>query len=143
MSYQDYEVRLTFLSSESGSVEYTFPYVFSIADPEPRHKDIIHEGNRADGSIRIPGGKRSQDIIIRGKLFDSDGYEDLTSLITAMRNAITTEPGTLTLKHRPITGGAWTTNWQYTVFRSREIIFPESFRIQDQEYEVTFKVLSY
>ena len=143
MSYQDYEVRITFESAESGSIEYILPLAQQVEDPEPRNKDVIHEGNRGDGSIRIPGGKKSHEIIIRGKLWDEDGYEDLTDLMTAMREAIPTSPGTLTMKHRPLTGGAWTTDWQYTVFRNQEITFPQSFRTGVQDYEITFFVLSY
>jgi hypothetical protein len=38
-----------------------------------------------------------------------------------------------------LTGGAdWVIDWQYTVIRTTEIVFPESLRTDIQEYEVTF-----
>jgi len=122
---------------------YKLPYVFHIDDPQPKNKDIVHHGNRADGSIKIPGGKRSHEITVRGKLFDEDGYEDLTTLMNTMRTTITTPPGVLSMEHRPLTGGNWTTDWEYTVFRNQEIVFAQSDRTGIQEYECNFLVLSY
>lgn len=140
MGYQDYTVRLTFLSSETGSVEYTFPNVFSISDPKEGMKATVIEGNRGDGSIVIPGGKKSQEIIIRGKLFDADGYKDLTTLMNDMRTEITTDLATLTMKHYD---SGWVTDWTYTVRRINEIEFDESMRIGIQPYSARFLVVAY
>jgi len=140
MGYQNYTVRLTFLSSETGSVEYTFPNVFSISDPKEGMKATVIEGNRGDGSIVIPGGKKSQEIVIRGKLFDADGYKDLTALMTDMRDKITTELATLTMKHYD---GGWVTDWSYTIRRINEIEFDESMRIGTQPYSARFLVVAY
>ena len=140
MGYQDYTVRLTFLSSESGSVEYTFPNVFSVSDPKEGMKATVIHGTRGDGAIVIPGGKKSQEIRIRGKLFDADGYKDLTALMNDMRSKITTDLATLTMKHND---GGWVTDWTHSVRRIDEINFPSSMRIGMQEYEISFLVLTY
>jgi len=140
MAFQNYTVRLTFLSSETGSVEYIFPNVFSVSDPSAGMKATVIEGNRGDGSIVIPGGKKSQEIIIRGKLFDADGYKDLTALMTDMRDKVTTELGTLTMKHYD---GGWINNWSYSVRRISEIEFDESMRLGIQPYSVRFLVVAY
>ena len=140
MAYKNYTVRVTFLSSESGSVEYAFPNVFSVSDPKEGMKATVIHGTRGDGAIVIPGGKKSQEIRIRGKLFDSDGYKDLTALMNDMRNEVTTELATLTMKHYD---GGWATDWSYTVRRIDEIEFPSSMRIGVQEYNIGFLVVAY
>lgn len=140
MGYKNYQVKLTFLSSETGSVEYTFPNVFSLADPKEGMKATIIEGNRGDGSIVIPGGKKSQEIIIRGKLFDADGYKDLTTLMNTMKSSVTTELGTLTMKHYD---SGWVNDWSYSVRRINEIEFDESMRIGIQPYSIKFLVVAY
>jgi len=140
MAYQDYTVKITFLKDESGAVEYQLPHVQSVDDPKEGIKATVIQGTRGDGSIVIPGGKKSQEIVVRGKLFDADGYKDLTTLMNTMRTSVTTDVGTLTMKHYD---GGWITDWQYTVRRITEIRFPSSMRTQDQDYEITFLVLAY
>ena len=139
----NWEVKVTFLSSESGAVEYTFPYLQQVSDPEAGMKATVIKGNRANGSIVISGGKRSPQIQVRGKLFDNDGYADITSLMNTMRSDVDTAQGTLTLKHRPLTGGDWSTVWSYTVRRIDEIRFPQSMRTNSQDYEINFLILSF
>lgn len=140
MAYKDYSVRLTFLSEETGSVEYTFPNVFSISDPSAGMKATVIEGNRGDGSIVIPGGKKSQEIIIRGKLFDADGYKALTALMTDMRTKVNNDLATLTMEHYD---GGWQPDWAYSVRRISEIEFDESMRTGVQPFSVRFLVVAY
>lgn len=121
--------------------EYVFPHIFQISDPKEGMKATVIEGTRGDGVIVIPGGKKSQEIIVRGRLIDNDGYADLTTLINTMRNMVTTDQVTLTLEHW--TGSTWQQDWQYTVRRIDEIDFPESLRIWEQEYSVRFLVIAY
>lgn len=102
-------------------------------------KDTIIEGNRADGAIIIPAGKKSQTITIRGILF-AKGYVNITNLMNTMKISITTDVATLTMKHYD---EGWVTDWSYTVRRIGEIIFPESLRTSSQKYEVNFLVLAY
>ena len=134
-----YIVKVVLNSGLSG--EYTFPHVFSLSDPKEGMKATVIEGTRGDGSIVIPGGKKSQEITIQGRLIDNDGYADVTSLMTTMRNSVTTNQVTLTLMHW--TGSTWANDWQYTVRRIGEIDFPESLRTWDQEYSVRFLVIAY
>ena len=135
-----YTVRLVLNSGISGS-EYIFPCVFSISDPKEGMKATVIEGTRGDGSIVIPGGKKSQEIRVRGRLIDNDGYADLTTLMATMRTMVTTNQATLTLEH--LSGASYTTDWSYTVRRISEINFPESLRIWEQEYEISFLVIAY
>jgi hypothetical protein len=134
-----YTVQLVLNNGISGS-EYIFPHVFSVSDPKEGMKATVIEGTRGDGVIIIPGGKKSQEIIIRGRLIDNDGYADLTSLMTTMRTMVTTNQATLTMEHWTTT---WVSDWSYTVRRIDEIVFPESLRTWDQEYEVRFLVVAY
>ena len=136
----DYTVQVVLNDGISGS-EYIFPHVFKISDPQQGMKATVIEGTRGDGAIVIPGGKKSHEITINGRLIDNDGYADVTSLMSTMRSMVTTNQATLTLEH--LVGASWTTDWTYTVRRISEINFPESLRTWDQEYEVSFLVIAY
>jgi len=139
----DYTVVYTF---NSGSGEYTFPLAQKISDPEPTAKATIIEGIRGDGSVYIPGGKKSHTITLTGLLFDNDGFKDITTLMDNMRTAVNTNSATLTCKYwdpEASGGGAWVTVWAYTVRRTSEIDFGDSQRTAIQPYTVSFLVLSY
>jgi len=137
----DYLVRITFKELESPSDEYTFSVVQSESGSNlTGNKDIIIEGTRADGSILIPGGRKSQRITISGIILGAD-YKAITDLMTAMKTAITTNEATLTMEHKE--GASWIQDWEYTVQRIGEIEFEDNLRISYQPYNVTFLVLSY
>lgn len=123
-----------------GTNDYDLPHVFSVSDPSPSMKSTVIEGNRGSGSIVIPGGQKSVEITLRGNMI-ADDYEALTDLISDMKSKITTNPATLTLMQW--TGSAWENNWSYAVRRLKEINFPESLRLDVQEYEVSFFIISY
>lgn len=142
MSYSDYTVKITFLKQETGAVEYILPYIQQVSDPKEGMKAVIIGGNRGDGSVVIPGGKKSQKITVRGTLFDNDGYKDLTTLINELKDEISTDVATLTMKRLNAETG-YVNDWRYTVRRIEEIRFPKSLRTESQNYEVTFLVLSY
>lgn len=135
-----YTVQIVFNLGISGQ-EYILPHVFDLTDPKEGMKATVIEGNRGDGAIVIPGGKRSQEIIVRGRLLDNDGYEDLTTLINEMKAMITTDQSTLTLQHW--NGATWVQDWQYLVCRIDEIEFAESLRTWEQEYNIKFLVIAY
>jgi hypothetical protein len=131
-----------------GSGDYELPHVQTIKDNKEGMKATVLEGTRANGSIVIPGGKKSQTISISGILFDTDGYEDLTTLINALKAAITTSPATLTLKHYDSDhsgGGAYVNDWQYSVVRIDEIEIDDQskFRTESVNYTVAFLVTGY
>ena len=129
------------INFSDGVNNYDLPHVFYISDPKEGMKATIISGKRADGSIVIPGGKKSQEITVRGTLFDVDGYADLTTLMDEMRSKVTTNVATLTLKHW--NGSTWQNDWAYTVRRIDEIRFPESLRTDSQEFEIIFLVIAY
>ena len=129
------------INFNDGVNDYDLPLVFSISDPQPGMKATVIEGKRGDGSIVIPAGKRSQEIVVRGKLTETDdGYKDIVTLINEMRTKVTTNVATLTMKHYD---SGWINDWQYTVRRIDPIVFPESLRVTSQEYEVRFLVISF
>jgi len=132
------QVRIIF---EEGVNEYIFPVAQAVSDNEPGDKDVIIEGNRADGSIVIPGGKKSVEITVKGIIIDETGYEAITTKIGTMRTSVNTNVGTLSMQHYD--GGDWVNDWSYAVKRIGEIEFPDSFRTIDQEYTVRFLVLAY
>jgi hypothetical protein len=140
MGYQNYEVVCNF---NDGTNNYDLPHVQEIHDPNPGMKATVIHGTRGDGCLVIPGGKQSEELIIRGILFDADGYKDLTTLINEMKSKVTTDSATLTLKHKE--GASFVVDWSYTVRRNKPIIFPNSddMRTQSQPYEVRFLITSY
>ena len=136
-----YQARVVFQEEPSGSEEYVLPIVQVISDPKEGIKATIISGTRGDGSIIIPGGKRSQEIRIKGLLM-ADNYADLTTAMNTLRISFTTDLATLTLEHR-LGAGEWSTDWVYYIRRLEEISFPRSYRTGYQEYEITVLVLSY
>jgi hypothetical protein len=135
----NYTVRVIINKGVSGS-EYVLPHVYAISDPKEGMKATVITGTRGDGSIIIPGGKKSQEISVKGKLWNNDGYEDLTDLINELKIMVTTDIVTLTLEHY---NSGWVTDWSYTVRRIEEIRFSESLRTAVQEYEILFFVVAY
>ena len=136
---KNFQVVYTF---NDGSGDIILPLVYQISDPKETMKATVIEGTRGDGSIVIPGGKKSQIITIRGYLVNHNGYEDLISNKLTFQNAITTNPATFTAKH--YTGSIWQPDYTYTVRRISEIIFnPDSLRTDYIEYTIEFFVLSY
>jgi hypothetical protein len=129
------------LNFNDGVHNYNLPLVYSLSDPIEGMKATVINGTRSNGAIVIPGGKRSQTISVRGRLFDNDGYKDIAGLIATMKTNITTDVATLTLKH--LEGATWVNEWSYTVRRIEEISFPESLRTDVQEYQISFLVISY
>lgn len=133
----DYTVRFIYNQGESN--EYVFPLVFSISDPQEGMKSTIIEGNRGDGSLVIPGGKKSQDIKLRGKIAE-DGFVNISTEMASMRTKVTTDIATLKMQFY---SGGWNTVWSYNVRRISEISFPQSLRTDVQEYQLEFRVISY
>jgi len=133
----DYQVILNF---NDGINSYDLPHIFQISDPKEGMKATVIHGTRGDGAIVIPGGRKSVEIIARGRLIDNDGYADLIDLISEMKTKITTNQATLTLKHY---NGTWITDWSYLVRRIDEIDFSESLRTYDQEYTVRFLIVAF
>jgi len=124
-----------------GTNTYTFPLVQSISDPSEGMKATVIEGTRGNGSIVIPGGKKSQEITIKGIIHDNDGYIDITTAMDDMRSKVTTNAATLTIRHW--TGSTWQNDRVWNVRRINEITFGDSMRTCDIEYTVSFLVIAY
>lgn len=133
--YENVRVRF-----DDGTNQYNFPLVYHLTDPKEGMKATVIQGKRSDGTIVIPGGKKSQEIIVRGKL-TGNNYNDIRTKMDTLKSNVTTDIATLSLQEK-ITG-VWTNNWSYTVRRIEEIRFPRSLRVYSQEYECIFLVLSY
>jgi hypothetical protein len=132
-------VRLLF---NAGAGNIVLPLIVSISDPEAGAKDTIIEGKRADGSLIIPGGKRSALISIKGYLVNHAGYAALTSDMNSLRTNIANSLATLTLQH--YASAVWSDDWTYTVKRQGEIRFsPDNLRTDFQEYTIDFLIVSF
>jgi hypothetical protein len=136
----NYQVRIIYNKGVSGS-EYIFPLVQSITEPKEGTKDTVIKGVRADGSIVIPGGKSSQEITIKGKLWSDTGYEDLMDKLNEMKLTIGSDIATITKEFW--NGSAWENTWIYTVKRIEPITFADSFQTDIQEYTAIFYIVAY
>ena len=137
------DVRVTFQKNQEGAPLYTLLHVYHLTDPKEGMKATVIEGKRGDGSICIPGGKKSQTITVRGTLL-ADDYRGLSTLINDLKDNITTDEATLKLQYKNLIGN-WIDDWSYTVRRIDEIKLPfsDSYRTAHQEYEIDFLVLAY
>jgi len=124
------------------------PHIQGVDDAEPGIKNIEIEGTRGDGSLIIPGGRESQDIIIDGIILASDSslpdgtaysnpngtnYEKIMEQIDWLRiNVPTTETHLYVEKTS-------STYDDYVVRRIGKIIFPKNLRRNIQEYTITFR----
>ena len=133
-----YQVQIVFYD---GTNTYTFPLVQSISDPSEGMKATVIEGTRGNGSIVIPGGKKSQEIIVKGIIADNNGYVDITTAMDDMRSKVTTNAATLTIRHW--TGSTWQNDRVWNVRRINEIEFGDSMRINNIDYTVNFLVIAY
>jgi hypothetical protein len=133
----NYTVQVIFYD---GTNTYTFPVVQDVDDPNPGSKATVIEGNRSDGSIIIPGGKKSPEIVVKGVLNAAD-YLALTTLMDDMRSKVTTLPATLTIRYW--NGATWVNSRVWNVQRTQEIKFGESLRTGDIDYTVTLLVRSF
>lgn len=139
-----YIVRVVYNKGESD--QYIFPLVQSITEPKAGTKSVVIKGNRADGSIVIEGGKESQEITIKGKLIDEDGYVALMNLLGTMKTKIGTGIATITKEYWDSTlsgGGDWATTWEYTVRRIEPITYADSLQTDIIEYTATFLIVAY
>ena len=133
------QVRIYFTD---GINTFTFPLVQAATAPEAGTKDVVIEGIRADGSIVIPGGKKSAEIIIKGIIVhNNDGYTQIIQDTNAMRTYVTNNIATLSQQHW--NGSTWINDWSYTVKRIGDIDFSDSLEYLEQQYTVRFLILSF
>jgi hypothetical protein len=137
--FLNYTVRFYF---DDGTNTYTFPLVQAINDNVPAIKATIIPGNRSDGSIAIPGGKRSLELVLRGIIVDNN-YAAIIAKKDEMRIKVTTNPATLTMRHWNSNAGTWVNDYVYIVRRTEEIIFPDTLLTSEQQYECRFLVTQF
>lgn len=133
-----YTVKLIF---NDGSGDYQLQHVQSVTDNIEGTKSTVIEGVRGDGSVVIPGGKKSHTITIEGLFFDNDGFTDLMSEMNTMRTSLTSNQATLSMKHW--NGASWVDDWAYTVRRIDPVQFGANLRTETQQYTVSFLVIAY
>jgi len=143
----NYTVRVTFLDSEleSGEELYVFPLVQNISIPKEAIKATVINGTRGNGCLVINGGKKSKEIIIKGKIWGED-YLDLITKINALKASVTNNIATVSLEHYDADasgGGAWIVDNAYTVKLIDEITFGESMLTDTIDYTVNLLVTSY
>jgi len=119
-------------------LQYTFKYVQSINAPQTPRRTVEITGQRGKGSLIIDGGQDVWDLIISGKFIIEDadeGYEDLTADIDAMESAIQLNtPYIIRIDKTAVT------YYEYNVKRIEPIEYPESLRIDSQEYICRLRV---
>lgn len=139
-----FTVRIVYNKGQSD--QYIFPLVQAVTEPKEGSKSVIIKGNRGDGSIVIAGGKESQEITIKGKLIDEDGYVDLMTKLNLMKSKIGTGVATITKEYWDSSlsgGGDWATTWVYTVRRTEPITFEDSLQTDLINYIATFLIVAY
>jgi hypothetical protein len=124
-------------ASDGITLVYTFQAVQSINAPQTVNKSTIVEGIRGQGCIVIPGSTASFDLIISGILL-ADGYAAVDTLIASLESTIVMFTNYILVFDKTIN-----TSYTYNVKRITPIEYPKSFRINDQEYNVTLKANSW
>lgn len=105
--------------------------------PSDQPSNVEITNLRSQGSINIPGGQKSYDIILHGILIGTD-YTDLTSKIFTLQTTVLSNTNYILKLDKSVS-----TSDSIHVVRVNPIVFEESNRINFQKYSVTFKALSW
>lgn len=124
-------------ASDGVTLVYTFPAVQYINVPHTSNKNTIVEGIRGQGCIVIPGSSASWDLEIQGVLL-ANGYAAVDSLIATLESTIVMFTNYILVFDKTIA-----TSYTYNVQRIEPIEYPQSFRINFQEYTIRFKADSW
>jgi hypothetical protein len=121
-------------ASDGTTPVYTFLAVQYINAPQTANKSTIVEGIRGQGCIVIPGSVSSWDLLISGILL-AEGYAAIDTLVASLESAIVTFTPYILIFEKTIS-----TSYTYNVMRIEPIDYPQSFRVNDQPYNVKLKV---
>ena len=121
-------------ASDGTTLIYTFIAVQYTNAPQTINKKTIVEGIRGQGCIIVPGSTSSWDLEIRGVLLAVD-YTALTALIDTLESTIVMFTNYVLEFDKSIS-----TSYTYNIQRIEPIVYPESLRINYQEYSIKFKV---
>jgi len=126
--------KIKLYASDGVTLVYTFPAVQSINAPKVIKKNVVVEGIRGQGCVVIPGSSSSWDLEISG-IFLAENYSDLTALIDALETAVVMFTNYILVFDKTIA-----TSYTYNVQRIEPIEYPQSFRVNFQDYIVRLKV---
>ena len=129
--------KIKLYASDGVTLAYTFPVVQSINAPQTISKNVVIEGMRGQGCVVIPGSSASWDLVIAG-IFLADDYSAITALIDAIEAAVPVFTNFILIFEKTIS-----TSYSYHVKRIESIEYPESLRVNAQEYIVRLKVNSW
>lgn len=125
-------------AANGSTLVYTFQYVQNITGwPSDQPSNIEISNLRSQGSIIIPGGNKSYDIILQGALIGTD-YSDLTADILDLRDKIVANTNYVLKLDKTVS-----TTDNINVMRLLPIVFEDSYRNTLQKYAVTFRALSW
>ena len=125
-------------AANGSTLLYTFQYVQNITGwPSDQPSNIEITNLRSQGSINIPGGLKSYDIIIQGILSAVD-YTALTTAIFSLQSSIAPNTNMILTIDK-----SSTSTESIHVTRVLPIILEQSFRTTFQKYSVTFRALAW
>ena len=128
--------RFKLYNSAGDSLLYTFPVVQATNAPQSPKSTVVITTLRGKGCVVIDGGTTAWDLTIRG-ILQGDNYEALISEIDALESIQLNIPYLLRIDKSS------STYYSYKVKRIEPINYPDSFRTDIQEYNITFKVNSW
>jgi len=126
--------KIKLYASNGVTLLYTFPVVQSINAPRVIKKNSVVEGIRGQGCIVIPGSSASWDLEING-IFLADNYSALVSLMDTLESTVIMFTNYILVFDKTIA-----TSYTYNVQRIEPIEYPQSFRVNFQDYIVRLKV---
>jgi hypothetical protein len=126
--------KIELYQSNGTTLQYTFPVVQSINAPQTISKNVVVEGIRGQGCIIIPGSSSSWDLEIRGIFLAAD-YSAVTALIDDIETDIVLFTNYVLKFEKTIS-----TSYTYNVQRIEPIQYPNSMRVNFQDYIVKLKV---
>jgi hypothetical protein len=125
-------------AANGSTLVYEFEHVQNIVGwPSDQPSNIEITNLRSQGSINIPGGKKSYDIALQGILLGTD-YSDLTSKILALRDTVVSNTNYVLKLDKTSS-----TTDDIHVIRIEPIQLNDSYRLTMQKYNVILRALSW
>jgi hypothetical protein len=130
--------RFRLYASNGSTLVYEFEHVQNITNWLTENPTNIEITNlRSQGSINIPGGQKSVDLVLQGILIASD-YDSLTTKIFSLQSTVVANTNyVLKLDKSP------STTDNINVKRVIGITFEDSQRLTMIKYHITFKTLAW
>jgi hypothetical protein len=130
--------RFRLYASDSSTLIYEFEYVQNITNWLTENPSNIEITNlRSQGSINIPGGQKSVDLILQGVLIAAD-YDALTTKIFSLETTVLSNTNYVLKLDKTSS-----TTDNIHVIRAEGIKWEDSQRTTMIKYTITFKTLSW